>query len=52
MVSSIFDVFADHMSDMAKYNALALPVLDAGGIGRRQPTKPRPVVKGFMKDEE
>lgn len=29
VVSSIFDVFADHMSDMAKYNALALPVLDA-----------------------
>lgn len=23
-----FDVFADHMSDMAKYNALALPILD------------------------
>ena len=29
VVSSIFDVFADHMSDMAKYNALALPILDA-----------------------
>lgn len=29
VVSNIFDVFADHMSDMAKYNALALPVLDA-----------------------
>ena len=29
IVNSIFDVFADHMSDMAKYNALALPVLDA-----------------------
>ena len=29
MVNSIFDVFANHSSDMAKYNALALPVLDA-----------------------
>jgi len=29
MVNSIFDVFANHASDMAKYNALALPVLDA-----------------------
>ena len=29
VVSSIFDVFAQHASDMAKYNALALPVLDA-----------------------
>ena len=29
MVRSIFDVFANHMADMAKYNALALPVLDA-----------------------
>jgi len=29
VVSSIFDVFAQHTSDMAKYNALALPVLDA-----------------------
>lgn len=28
-VSSLFDVFAQHTSDMAKYNALALPVLDA-----------------------
>ena len=28
VVSDIFDVFADHMSDMAKYNALALPILD------------------------
>lgn len=28
VVSNIFDVFADHMSDMAKYNGLALPVLD------------------------
>lgn len=28
VVSNIFDVFADHMSDMAKYNALALPILD------------------------
>ena len=27
-VSDIFDVFAQHSSDMAKYNALALPVLD------------------------
>lgn len=26
---SIFDVFANHMSSMAQYNALALPVLDA-----------------------
>lgn len=29
MVRSIFDVFSNHMADMAKYNALALPVLDA-----------------------
>ena len=29
MVRSIFDVLANHMADMAKYNALALPVLDA-----------------------
>lgn len=28
VVSSIFDVFANNMSDMAKYNALALPILD------------------------
>lgn len=26
---SIFDVFANHMSSMAQYNAMALPVLDA-----------------------
>lgn len=29
MIDNIFDVFAAHTSDMAKYNALALPVLDA-----------------------
>lgn len=29
VVSDIFDVFAQHSSDMAKYNALALPVLDS-----------------------
>lgn len=29
MVNNIFDVFAGHMSDMAQYNAMALPVLDA-----------------------
>lgn len=29
IISDIFDVFAQHTSDMAKYNALALPVLDA-----------------------
>jgi hypothetical protein len=28
VISDIFDVFAQHTSDMAKYNALALPVLD------------------------
>ena len=28
VIHSIFDVFATHMSDMAQYNALALPVLD------------------------
>lgn len=28
VLRSIFDVFADHTSDMAKYNALALPILD------------------------
>lgn len=29
LLDNIFDVFATHMSDMAQYNALALPVLDA-----------------------
>ena len=29
VVGNIFDVFAQHSSDMAEYNALALPVLDA-----------------------
>lgn len=29
VISDVFDVFAQHSSDMAKYNALALPVLDA-----------------------
>ena len=29
IVEDIFDVFAQHTSEMAKYNALALPVLDA-----------------------
>lgn len=29
VVSSIFDVFADHMSEMAEYNAFALPLVDA-----------------------
>ena len=29
IVDNIFDVFAQHTSEMAKYNALALPVLDA-----------------------
>lgn len=29
VVSDIFDVFSGHMTDMAKYNALAIPVLDA-----------------------
>ena len=29
VIDNIFDVFAGHTSDMAKYNALALPVLDA-----------------------
>lgn len=28
VIGSIFDTFANHMSDMAKYNALALPILD------------------------
>ena len=28
VIKNIFDVFAAHSSDMAKYNALALPVLD------------------------
>lgn len=28
VVDNIFDVFSAHMSDMAKYNAFALPVLD------------------------
>ncbi|MDE6876025.1 MAG: hypothetical protein K2P87_16460 [Lachnospiraceae bacterium] len=29
VISDIFDVFAQHSTDMAKYNALALPILDA-----------------------
>ena len=29
VVSSIFDVFANHMSEMAEYNAFALPLVDA-----------------------
>ena len=29
MIYSIFDVFANHMADMAQYNAMALPILDA-----------------------
>ena len=29
VIGNIFDIFAQHTSDMAKYNALALPVLDA-----------------------
>jgi hypothetical protein len=29
VISDIFDVFAQHTSDMAKYNSLALPVLDS-----------------------
>ena len=29
VVHDLFDVFANHMTDMAKYDALALPILDA-----------------------
>jgi hypothetical protein len=29
MVRNMFDVYSSHMADMAKYNALALPLLDA-----------------------
>lgn len=29
VVRSIFDVFTDHMADMAKYNALVIPIVDA-----------------------
>lgn len=29
IVNSIFDVFADHMTEMAEYNAFALPLVDA-----------------------
>lgn len=29
VVNDIFDVFSNHMADIAKYNALALPILDA-----------------------
>ena len=28
VISNIFEVFGDHMADMAKYNALTLPILD------------------------
>lgn len=28
VIKDIFDVFSDHASDMAKYNAMALPILD------------------------
>ena len=29
VIGSVFDTFANHMADMAKYNALGLPMLDA-----------------------
>ena len=29
VIHSIFDVFANHMADMAKYNSMGLPMLDA-----------------------
>lgn len=29
ILDSVFDVFADHMADMGKYNAMVLPMLDA-----------------------
>ena len=29
MLRNIFDVYANHMADMAKYNAMVLPILDA-----------------------
>lgn len=29
VVRGIFDVFTDHMADMAKYNALVIPIVDA-----------------------
>lgn len=29
VVRSIFDVFTDHMADMAKYNAMVIPIVDA-----------------------
>ena len=29
LLESVFDVFANHMADMAKYEALALPIVDA-----------------------
>ncbi len=46
VVRSIFDVFTDHMADMAKYNALVIPIVDAqkwynykSGVRNRDGTK-------------
>ena len=62
VISSIFDVFAQHTSDMAKYNALALPVLDAfkwynykeieyvGEEARVRKTVKKSIGKAFGKD--
>lgn len=46
VVRGIFDVFTDHMADMAKYNALVIPIVDAqkwynykSGVRNRDGTK-------------
>lgn len=46
VVRSIFDVFTDHMADMAKYNAMVIPLVDAqkwynykSGVRNRDGTK-------------
>lgn len=62
LIGSIFDVFAQHTSDMAKYNALALPVLDAfkwynykekqfkGDTQRKETSLKQSMEKAFGKD--
>lgn len=62
LIGNIFDVYAQHTSDMAKYNALALPVLDAfkwfnykekefkGDTQRKERSLKQSMEKAFGKD--
>lgn len=53
IVRDIFDVFANHSSDMAKYNALALPTLDMYKWYSYQEKTPMLDANGeVMRDEE